>query len=160
IYTSMLLEAFLQSALPGSLSRPLRTDDFILANYGVWAWTVMEERTHFFLQGRPDEGVTSETALDAVQRTLASVGEAGVPQKSLDRLKRRLVKQAVRNADDRTFGLNRATNMLAFGHSPITHDEHVAAIEAVEKANIDTLLSAIAASPHRISTKLNPLENN
>lgn len=147
-YTIRLGTFFLNSAVSGSPAKALRTQEFVFSDYEFWIDTVLDARSILIFQGRLDKDVKHSFAIDALRQTLAGIARDGIPQASLDRLKKRLIKEAVRRGEDKDFVLQRAAALLSSGSVPNSKSDDLQRLEAVTKEQVDGFLASFA-SPKR-----------
>jgi len=153
-YTSKFVEALFSSSLEGGLSRPLKTDQFVVSSFRSRVLIPLDGHVVFWFQGSLDEGITSDIAIASIRAALADIAVSGISEKSLERIRRRILKKESRLRDEQKHAFNRAVNSLMLGFEPNSYEDHVRRINAVSKANIDSLLKAIGSASRTISTSL------
>jgi predicted Zn-dependent peptidase len=107
-------------------------------------------------QGRLDKGVDHQKAQTVFRQTIANIAKQGIPEKSLERLKKRLIKEAIRLGDDRNFTMNRAANLLSIGLLPNSSADDIERLEAITKAQVDSFLTALASATRKIEIQITP----
>lgn len=147
-YAIDLVAMFLNSAVAGSPAKALRTQEFVFSAYDFWIDTVLDGRSILIFQGRLDKDVEHQTAVTALRQTLAGIAQQGIPEASLERLKKRMIKQAVRKGEEKNFVLGRAARLLSSGINPNTKADDLQRLEAVTKEQVDGFLASFA-SPKR-----------
>lgn len=154
IYTTRFLAELLSSNLPGSLAKPLKIDNFVVSAYNVRLDRKLRNQIQFFFQSRPDEGVAPPTVAEKLRASLAELAGRGVPEKSLERIRKRMAREASRRGDEPDYILNRALRNLTAGLEPNTSADHVARIASVTKAEVDALIRAVADSHRTVEVNL------
>lgn len=154
IYTTRFLTELLRSSLPGSLAKPLKIDDFVVSAYTVRLERKLRDQIQFFFQSRPDEGIAPPTVAAKLRASLADLAGHGVPEKSLERIRKRMAREAKRRGDEPDYILNRALRNLTAGLEPNTSVDHQARIASVTKAEVDGLIRAVADSHRTVEVNL------
>ncbi len=144
IYTVGFLAELLSSNLPGSLAKPLEINEFIVSSYSIGLDRKLRDQVQFVFQARPDDGVAPETVSVKLRESLVELAESGAPQKSLDRIRKRFLREADRRLDEPNYIIGRALRNLTAGLEPNGAEDHRERIEAVTKADVDTLIRAVA----------------
>ncbi|MFK8076717.1 MAG: M16 family metallopeptidase [Granulosicoccus sp.] len=147
-YTLQFAQRLLESALPGSLARPLRLDNFIISEYQLGIWKLLEDQVELYVFAWPDEGVTMDEASASLKAALKAIGENGVPVKSFERIKKRWLQTARREGQNANVHLWRAWHHITLGLTPIGQEDHLRHIEAVSLSDLNDLLTALG-SPQR-----------
>lgn len=149
-YTLQFAQRLLESALPGSLAKPLRLDEFIISEYQLGLWKLLEDQVEFYVFAWPDEGVTIETASASLKAALKLIGESGVPVKSFERIKKRWLQTAQREGQNANTHLQRAWHHITLGLTPNGHEEHLRRIESVTLSDLNDLLIALGSPQRRV----------
>ncbi len=144
VYTLGFLNELLGSNLPGSLAKPLEINEFIVSAYSVRLDRKLRDQVQFLFRARPDEGVAPETVSVKLRDSLVALARSGVPEKSLERIRKRFFREADRRRDEPNYILGRALRNLTAGLDPNGADDHRERIAAVTKADVDTLIRAVA----------------
>ena len=147
------------SALEGSLSKPLRIDNFIFSGYSVEFFSLIKGQAQYFFSGRLDEGVTHQSADAALLNAMSAIADKGVPEASVNRVRKRVIRAMRRKIDDARHMLNLATTDLSFGVMPQSTAERIRRLEAVTAAQINNLLRAVVKAERKITVNLVTKEN-
>ena len=147
-YTLQFAQRLLESALPGSLAKPLRLDNFIISEYQLGLWKLLEDQVELYVFAWPDEGVTVDEASASLKAALKAIGDNGVPIKSFERIKKRWLQTARREGQSANTHLWRAWHHITLGLTPNGQEEHLRHIEAVNLSDLNELLIALG-SPQR-----------
>lgn len=147
-YTLQFAQRLLESALPGSLAKPLRLDEFIISEYQLGLWKLLEDQVELYVFAWPDEGVTIEEASASLKGALKTIGENGVPVKSFERIKKRWLQTARREGQNANTHLWRAWHHITLGLIPNGQEEHLRHIESVTLSDLNDLLIALG-NPQR-----------
>ena len=78
-YTKFVLGSILVSALEGGIARPLRMENFILSTFDLDLSTYLSNYIELKLYAELDQGVSMEQASKAINDSLKSVADSGVP---------------------------------------------------------------------------------
>ncbi len=151
VYTAQLLQNILQSALPGSLAKPLRIDNFIVRQYELNIFKLLAEQVEMQFWASPDAGVTTERAAAEVEAALLSLAEAGVPVKTLERTRKRWLQTEKRLSKNAGSTLFRAYQHLSLGIAPNNVDDHLQRIARISEEDVNTLLRALAKPDRRVT---------
>jgi len=143
-YTLLLLNSIIDSALNGGIARPLRMDNFILRSFSVELRNVLADSFEFDLFAEPDKGVTLQQATTAIEETLLSIAEQGIPQTTLDRVRKRMLQTTLRTEDHFDTAYRLIAHQLSAGISPVTGDQHIENINSVSLADINNLVKQLA----------------
>lgn len=154
IYTARFLSELLGSSLPGSLAKPLKINEFVVSAYNVRLDRKLRDQIQFFFQSRPDDGVAPETVAAKLRASLAELADKGVPEKSLERIRKRMAQEADRRGDEPDYILSRALRNLTAGLEPNTSVDHLARIASVTKTEVDALIKAVAGSHRYVEVNL------
>ncbi len=154
LYTMAFLGTLLNSSLPGGLGKPLEIDAFLVSSYGISLDRDLTDQIQFWFQARPDEGVAPETVSDELQESLKALASTGVPQASVERIRKRFLRRAERRGDEPGYILGRAMRNLTAGVEPNDAEDHLQRIAAVTKADLDTLVRTIANSDRSVQIYL------
>jgi predicted Zn-dependent peptidase len=154
IYTTRFLSELLGSALPGSLAKPLKIDDFVVSAYNVRLDRKLRDQIQFFFQSRPDDGVAAETVSVKLRASLLQLAKNGIPEKSLERIRKRFYQEASRRSDEPDYILGRSMRNLTAGLDPNTSADHLERISAVTKADMDQLIRAVTNSQRSVEINL------
>lgn len=147
-YTLQFAQRLLESALPGSLAKPLRLDNFIISEYQLGTLKLLEDQVELYVIAWPDEGVTIETASAGIRAALKDIGKTGVPVASFERIKKRWLQTARREGQNAMTHLGRAWHHITLGLIPNNQEEHIRHIESVTLSDLNELLIALG-SPQR-----------
>jgi len=150
-YTQQFTTRLLLSALPGSLAKPLRLDNFIVSSYDLDIIKILDEQVEMIVFAKPDDDITLDTVSLSLRQVLAEQGADGIPEKSLERIRKRWLQTARRESGDPQTALWRTLRMLSLGLSPNTEADHLRRIEAVSKEDVDSLLATLGKPKRRIS---------
>lgn len=147
-YTLQFAQRLLESALPGSLAKPLRLDNFIISSYELSVITLLDKQVELSLFAWPDDGVSIESASDRLTMALKTIADEGVPVKSFERVKKRWLQTAKREGADMNATLWRAWHHISLGLTPTTQSDHLRLIESVSLSELNSLITALG-SPNR-----------
>jgi len=159
IYTANLLRAILTSALPGSLAIPLRMENFVVSEYELYLNEVLNDHFELVFVARADEGITWQAVSNEFRTALESIAEAGIPEKTLERMRKRFLQTERRIGTDSQEAWYRAHEHLSFGLEPNTQEDNLQRIEAVSLNDINSLLRALASPLRRASAYVLPKDN-
>lgn len=151
VYTVQMLQTILQSALPGSLAKPLRLDNFVVRGYELSIHQILTDKVEFFLWASPDEGVTLEDAAQKTKAALVQLAESGIPEKTIERVRKRWLQTEKRLGKKSGHTVGRSFYHLSLGIQPNNVDDHLDRIAAVSKQDIDTLLHALARPERQVT---------
>ena len=156
LYTAWVTEAILASSVEGGLLRALRSTAEAYSGLDVWINRDQREQVGFYFQGRLEKGVNRDTAKTLLNSELSRLGREGIPAKSLERIKKRLLRKEKRltNSPDAQFG--RLIRMLNLDLPALSSPEHLSRLEAVRLTEVNELLRAIAEAPRQIYLDLIP----
>lgn len=143
LYTLIFARKLLESALPGSLAKPLRLDNFIISRYDIGINRIIDEQIELNIFAVPDDGISLETANLSLSDALAQLGAEGVPQKSFDRIKKRWLQTAKREASDLETLLWRTWWHISSGVEPNDNLDHLQRIESVNLSDLNSLMAAL-----------------
>lgn len=149
-YTRQFTERLLRSALPGSLAKPLRLDQFIVSEYQLEITQLLDKQVELVVVARPDDGVTLSKVGQSLQAALTHIGKSGIPEKTLARIRKRWLQTAQRESNNPQTTQWRTFQMLSMGLLPNTNADHLQRIEAVSKADVDSLLAALGDPQRKI----------
>ncbi|MDB3936110.1 insulinase family protein [Granulosicoccus sp.] len=155
-YTLRLLESIIDSALPGGIARPLRMDSFILRTFGLNIIDTLQDYFEFSLFAAPDKGVTLQHSTEKIADTLHSIAEKGIPQETLERVKKRMLQTAERNANDFDSNYIRLAEQLSAGVTPVIGNQHLNHIKAVTLEDVNDYLDALANPERRAIAHIKP----
>lgn len=155
-YTLLLLNSIIDSALNGGIARPLRMDNFILRSFSVELRNVLADSFEFDLFAEPDKGVTLQQATTAIEETLLSIAEQGIPQTTLDRVRKRMLQTTLRTEDHFDTAYRLIAHQLSAGISPVTGDQHIENINSVSLADINNLVKQLANPLRRSIAYIKP----
>jgi len=147
-YTQQFAQRLLESALPGSLAKPLRLDNFIISGYELEVFMLLDGQVELNIIAWPDKGVTIDSANQKLVAALQELGETGVPLKSFERIKKRWLQTARRESNDSELLLWRSWYHIMLGEIPNTHADHLNRIESVTLSDLNGLIKAIS-NPQR-----------
>ncbi len=150
-YTRELVQRLFDSALPGSLAKPLRLDNFVISEYQVGLNKILDDQIELIIFAKPDAGVSLETAAKKIDEALLLQGEQGIPLLSFERLKKRWLQTVKRESSYEQDHLWRAWRFLSLGLEPNSGTDHYKRIEAISKADVDALLAALGAPQRKIT---------
>ena len=155
-YTAGMLERILGSALPGSLAKPLRLDEFVLRRFELSVLNMLSGHVEFALWAEPDDGVAAATAADKLQEALRALAVQGVVEKTLERVRNRWLQTETRLTSDLGHQEYRFFRGLSLGQTPNNVADHLARIEAVSLKDVQSLLRVIAAPERKITGFITP----
>lgn len=153
LYTLIFARRLLESALPGSLAKPLRLDNFIISRYEVGIDRLIDGQIELNVFALPDDGISLEQANLSLSDALAQLGVNGVPEKSFDRIKKRWLQTARREAGDLDTLLWRTWWHISSGVEPNNSSDHLNRIESVTLSDLNSLMATLG-KPQRKSIGL------
>ena len=156
-YTLQVLRSILDSALDGGIAKPLRMDNFILRSFGLELTKTLSEYFELALFAEPDKGVTLQQSSDVVQSTLIALADAGIPNATLERVKKRMLQTGARHARITNETFNRMHQQLIAGLEPASSQQHLKHIEAVSLKDVNTLLRTLAKPQRRAIAFVKPI---
>ncbi len=151
VYAQLFLKAILDSNLPGSIAKPLRLNDFVVAYYEVTLFPLLDRQIEFIVIAGADDGISLDTVRERFTEFLNEQAEAGIPLETVERVRKRLLQTAKRLSNDSTETLWRLLKNLTFGIPGVSGEEHIKRLASVKKESLDSLLRALADS-HRVVT--------
>jgi len=143
MYTIGFLAELLGSSLPGGLAKPLTINDFVVSTFHVRLDWKLRDQIQFYFQARPDEGVAPETVAAKLHESLVALADSGVPERSVERIRKRFTQEAARRGEEPDHILGRAMRNLTAGLDPNDPADHLQRIATVTKADIDRLIRAV-----------------
>lgn len=150
-YTREFVLRLFNSALSGSLAKPLRLDNFIVSDYQLVIEQFLENHVELLFFARPDDGIGLEVVDEHLRSALSQQGLQGIPTKSFDRIKKRWLQTANRERGSDQNGLWRAWHFLSQGLEPIGDAEHLQRIDAVTQQDVNSLLAALGTPERKIT---------
>jgi len=147
-------QELMRSALPGSVSKPLRMDAFIVSSYGIAIEQQVRGQIELWFSGSADADISPEQVGRAVRSALSDIAISGIPAESIDRIRRRLVQTAERRRDDPEFLIGHATASLTDGHMPESVAATIARLQAVTADDVNDLMRALAHANRRVTAHL------
>lgn len=157
-YTLRLLQSILDSALEGGIARPLRMDNFILRSFSLSLDNMLSDYTELTLSAEPDKGVSLQESTAAIKEALQAIARAGIPDATLERVRKRMLQTELRNSGKMWNSYQRIAEQLSAGIPPLPDDQHIKNIEAVSLEDINALLQAIADPQRRTIAHIKPAE--
>lgn len=148
-YSLWILRNILDSALDGGIARPLRMDNFVLRSFELEVSSYLSNYVELTFYGEPDKGVELEQAATAITDTFKMVAESGIPAKTLQRVKTRLLQTQKRQRQNTESHYNRMSEQLSAGLSPVTYSQHIKNIEKVSLQDVNELLQALVSPKRR-----------
>ncbi len=149
-YTIEFARRLLESALPGSLAKPLRLDEFIVSGYELNMFKLLSDQVELLIFAWPDDGITLEVASESLSAALSQIGENGVTRKSFDRIKKRWLQTATREDANARAILFRAWHQISYGLEPNTHADHLQRIESVSLTDLNSLFSSLGQPQRKV----------
>lgn len=158
LYILDFLGTILNSSLPGGLGKTMEIDEFIVSSYGVSLERDLTEQVQFWFSARPEEGIAPETVSERMRASMVELAAAGVPEASVERIRKRFLRRAERRGDEPRYILGRAMRNLTAGVEPNGPDDHARRINAITKADLDALVRTIAGSNRTVEIHLSGRE--
>ncbi|MEM7256491.1 MAG: pitrilysin family protein [Pseudomonadota bacterium] len=155
-YALKMLESILDSALDGGVARPLRMDNFILRSFAINMHGLLKGSFEFSMYAEPDKGIDLPQATEAIADALRTIAKQGVPLKTLERVRKRMLQTEQRIADDQIDNYWRMAVQLSEGVKPVSGQEHLDQIKAVSLAEVNRLLDALANPVRRSIAHIKP----
>ncbi len=149
VYTQLFVEAIFNSNLPGSIAKPLRLDEFIIAQYDISMYSLLKQQVEFMLVARADDNIPLDTVSQRFSAFLTDLSAQGMPLRTIERVRKRLLQTARRQSGDADETLRRLMLHLSLNVPVVSPEEHLRRLERVNKASIDSLLLALAKR-HRV----------
>lgn len=149
-YTLQFTQRLLQSALPGSIAKPLRLDNFIISGYNLDIIKQLDEQVELNILAWPDDGISLEKAKESLVAALLQQGIDGIPAKSFERIKKRWLQTARREGGDVQTLLWRSWSHLSLGLAPNSPAEHLLRIESITQSDVNSLLSAFGKPQRKV----------
>ena len=132
-------------------------DNFILRSFGLELTKTLSDYFELALFAEPDKGVTLQQSSDAVQSTLIALADAGIPNATLERVKKRMLQTGARHARITNETFNRMHQQLIAGLEPASSQQHLKHIEAVSLKDVNTLLRTLAKPQRRAIAFVKPI---
>ena len=148
-YTLRMLLRVLDSALDGGVAKPLRMENFVLRSFEIELHSVLSNYFELLMFAQPDTGVTLQKASETIATTLRELASAGIPSKTLERIRKRMLQTETRNSDTMQVNYIRLAEQLNSGLEPLTTKEHLEHIEAVTLEQVNELLRSLADPKRR-----------
>lgn len=149
-YTLQFTQRLLESALPGSLAKPLRLDNFIISGYKLGVIKLLDKQVELSILAWPDEGISLNNARGSLVAALLQQGIDGVPAKSFERIKKRWLQTARREGGDAQTLLWRSWSHLSLGLAPNNQAEHLQRIESITQSDVNSLLTAFGKPQRKV----------
>ncbi len=149
-YTMAVARELLNSALPGGLAKPLRLDNFIASEFGVYLGMLVEGLINISFEAKPDDGIPLEQLAEATKLALQIIVQKGIEPAVLERIIKRLTKTATRRAVDSEYLKNRALSFLTLDLEPNNSSDQLMRLKLVTKAHVDDLLKAMATPVRQV----------
>ena len=146
-FTMLVLEKLLNSNLPGGLRKPLKIDRFLASGFSARLNGVIEGQAELWLEVRADEQVPLQTLSEEFRKAIQEFARNGVPEKSLKRIKARMLLETERKKEDRRYASRHIIRALSNGFPVSNLADESERIKAVNKRALDGLLHALA-NPH------------
>ncbi len=157
-YARRMLNYVIDSALEGGVARPLRMDNFILRSFSIEMYSLLSGTLEFTLHAEPDKGVSLPQATKAIKDSLLEIAASGIPEKTLERVRKRMLQTQQRNIDDQFNNYRRMALQLSEGISPVAGDKHIEHIKSVTLADVNQLLDVLANPTRRSIAHIKPSE--
>lgn len=154
-YVFQFAQRLLESALPGSIAKPLRLDNFVISSYELSVGRLLNDQAELNLIAWPDNGVSLEEASDKIRWAIKKTGDEGVPQKSFDRIKKRWIQTATRESSSSDTLMWRAWHHISHGLEPNSQEDHLRRIEAVTLTELNSLMRALGDPQRRVVGYIN-----
>ena len=148
-----MLSALLNSALPGGLEGPLFHDAEVVNSYSFRMRLVTDGNAEVLFSAFTSERVGPAQAAEVYRATVAKIAKTGLPEKSLERIRRRLSKSAERLSSRASMHARRAVSWAAYDLQPPTLNDEHGLRAAVTKSELDEIMRALA-KPIRSATAL------
>ena len=149
-YTLEFAQRLLESALPGSLTKPLRLDTFIISQYDLGVFQQLDEQVEMNIFARPDDGISLEYATESLKEAITQLGVYGIPKTSFDRVKKRWLQTVRREGGDSDTLLWRTWHHLSLGLLPNSQAAHLQRIESITLSDLDSLIAALGKPQRRV----------
>lgn len=157
-YTLRMLLNVLDSALDGGIAKPLRMENFVLRSFQINLHSVLENYFELELYAEPDKGITLEQASDTITATLQEIADAGIPSKTLERVRKRMLQSETKNTGSMRKTYFRLAEQLNSGLQPLSSEEHLQHIEAVSLEQVNHMVRSLAAPKRRTVAFIEPGE--
>ncbi len=154
-----LTNRLLVSALDGGLAKPLRLEKFVFSQFGADFFQYGQGQVQFYFSGRLDESNDHSSAQIALSLAIDELAAAGIPKKSLERVRKREVKVFERRSDEARFTINLATNDLSFGIDPLPVSQHVEKINSVTVDQVNGLIRSLNGAHRWMAVHLKPIKS-
>lgn len=159
-YVLQILKRIIDSALEGGVAKPLRMDNFIVRSFSIEMHSLLKGTFEFIIYAEPDKGVSLSRATEAIDEALRSIAKQGIPEKTLERVRKRMLQTEHRIADDQFENYWRMAQQLSEGFKPVSGQEHLDQIKAVSLAEVNQLLQALANPARRTIAHIKPSHTN
>jgi len=155
-----LLHEVLDSSLPGGLAKPLRFDNFIAASYRLGLRVVAPRHLQLEFFAHPDRGVSPDTLLRAFEQAMSDAGARGIPVETFERARRRHLDELKRRRDRRAFEFDELVRVIELrtGKPPRGLAAYREDGRRITRAQLDTLLRALAGPGRVVATKAQPVQ--
>jgi predicted Zn-dependent peptidase len=150
LYSVQFVRQLLESALPGSLAKPLRLDNFIISQYELDIFKLLDKQVELNILAWPDDGISLDNATQSLADALTQLGEDGVPKKSFERIKKRWLQTAQRRGGDADELLWRTWFHLMLGLQPNSQADHIQRIESITLTDINSLLASLGKPQRKV----------
>jgi len=155
-YTLRLLQASLDSNLEGGIARPLRIDNFVLRSFDFYLSSYLNEFVELTLYAEPDKGVSLDQSRTAISDTLTGIAAKGIPEATLERVRKRMLQTEKRRAGQWRETEYRIVDKLNAGLEPVTTQQHLDYIKKVTLKDVNELLSKLAQPKRRSVAFIKP----
>ena len=150
---AQLLTAVINSALPGGLEGPLYNDSYIFNGFRFHLRLLPGGFAEALFSGFTPRDTELAKAVDAYRDAIEQIAHTGLPEKSINRIRRRLTKRAKRHQVRVGAHVQRALFWVINDVPPPSLIEEEKLRAAVSKPDLDRLMRAVA-SPIRSATAL------
>ena len=141
-----LAKRVMRSSLPGSLTKPLRMDNFIFSQFYLTVFSRIEGQVQFYFSGRLDENISHKNAHGKLLKAINANAKTGVSEEVVSRIRKRIIRTMKRKIEDAEHMILLATTDLSNGVLPQTTAGQIALLNSVTAQDINQLLQAIAGA--------------
>jgi len=136
-----LLQEIINSALPGSLLKPLYFDNFLTLSVDNHVIPYPDGTTLLIVHTVPADGVAGDSLVQRISKELNSLAADGVPPTSFKRVQRKRIRQLTRESKNPNTQADMLTKALLSTGKAYTTDQYLGLYRQADPTLINRLLS-------------------
>jgi len=132
-----LLQSILRSGLPGGLENDLVHDNYLVSEFGLGLRLVTNDTAEALFWAYPSKNVESRLVVDAYRSAIKQLVKAGIPEATVERVRKYAQRRAERLQSDEAAQAQRATQWILHDLAPpdFTAEKRQLAKLSTEKLN-------------------------